>query len=401
MKSYIPYILSFSAMLAISCNNDDPNGIIQPDPEVTPTPDPTPEQHAAVSFSSILQEEISSTRAGANTRASKALDKDFVVYGYKIKTDNSSQIVFNGYNVKYSDNSSETSVDNSHGFSYVGGTSINNIKQEIKYWDYSANEYRYWGYVENDDKISPTNDGKTLTIEGLLLGITEQTDYYISSLKTVPKGDFGKVVQMEFIRPYAKVRVMVYSGEKLEAPQDGNEGDAIELTDISFGPNVEEPKIVKSATINVTYPLSDKNSESYSIVSQIQSYLNKFEFKGFDASIAGSGKVLKLTSENCASNTAAVAYPKDAEESNKDNQTFYYVLPTGTDVTAPDYKFSVNVDGDTEPKTAIVPSAYMHWKPNYQYTYIFKVLEGGLLFVDANITEWQSGGSTSDQWTNW
>ena len=383
-------------MLATSCNNDDHNGIIQPDPEVTPTPDPTPEQHAAVSFSSILQEEISSTRAGANTRASKALDKDFVVYGYKIKTDNSSQIVFNGYNVKYSDNSSETSVDNSHGFSYVGGTSINNIKQEIKYWDYSANEYRYWGYVENDDKISPTNDGKTLTIEGLQLGITEQTDYYISSLKTVPKGDFGKVVQMEFIHPYAKVRVMVYSGEKLE------EDDFIELSNLSFGPNVSSPEIIENATVKVTYPLTSSGQESYSIIKVAETTTrNQFTYQGFDASSSSSDKVLKLTSDNCTSDKALVAYPQGVNPESMDKSEFYYVLPTGTDVTAPDYKFSVNVDGDTEPKTAIVPSAYMHWKPNYQYTYIFKVLEGGLLFVDANITEWQSGGSTSDQWTNW
>lgn len=62
----------------------------------------------------------------------------------------------------------------------------------------------------------------------------------------------------------------------------------------------------------------------------------------------------------------------------------------------------MSVDGDDELKTAIVPSVYMHWKPNYQYTYIFKILEGGLIFVDAKVEEgWKSGGTGSDKWTNW
>ena len=235
-----------------------------------------------------------------------------------------------------------------------------------------------------------------LTVTGLTLGITEPSGYLLSSLKLVNKDAYGEVVQLRFVHPYAKVRVMVYSGTNLE------EDDFIELSNLSFGPNVSSPEIIEKATVKVTYPLTSSGQESYSIIKVAETTTrNQFTYQGFDASSSSSDKVLKLTSDNCTSDKALVAYPQEVNPESMDKSEFYYVLPTGTDFTAPDYKFSVNVDGDTEPKTAIVPSAYMHWKPNYQYTYIFKVLEGGLLFVDANITEWQSGGSTSDQWTNW
>lgn len=389
-------------MLSACGSNDDP--IIQPDL-------PSAEEQA-ICFSSSYEEgeelvtrapEASScTRASINapaTRATTPLNQNFIVYGYKTLSGSEPVNVFPGYNVTYTASSAGSSEDNTHNYSYVDPSN----NQFIKYWDYSAIEYRYWGYVPHPDgKITTSTDGKQLTINGLSVGITEPANYLVSTLKTVTKDDYNQVVQLHFVHPYAKVRVMVYSGEKLEPAHDGKEGDAIELSQISFGPNDATKKILKTATVKVSYPLSGTDPEAYSIETPTDLTGNKFEYQGFDTPISGSGKVLKLTAANCASNTAAVAYPKEADESQKDNQTFYYVLPTGTGVTAPDYKFSVSVDGDDELKTAIVPSVYMHWKPNYQYTYIFKILEGGLIFVDAKVeTGWQKGGSGTDVWTNW
>ena len=387
-------------MLSACGSNDDP--IIQPEL-------PSAEEQA-ICFSSSYEEgeelvtrapEASScTRASINapaTRATTPLNQNFIVYGYKTLSGSEPVNVFPGYNVTYTASSAGSSEDNTHNYSYVDPSK----KQFIKYWDYSATEYRYWGYVpQSDNKITASTDGKQLTINGLSVGITEPANYLVSTLKTVTKDDYNQVVQLHFVHPYAKVRVMVYSGEKLEPAHDGKEGDAIELSQISFGPNDTDKKIVKSATVKVSYPLSGTDPEAYSIESLTN--LDKFEYKGFDTPVSGSGKVLKLTAANCASNTAAVAYPKETVESSKADQTFYYVLPTGTGVTAPDYKFSVSVDGDDELKTAIVPSVYMHWKPNYQYTYIFKILEGGLIFVDAKVEDgWKFGGSGADKWTNW
>lgn len=362
-------------------------------------------QEQAIAFSSSIQEgeelvtrahePFSRTRVYAGTpttRATTPLNQNFFVYGYKTLSPFETDNVFSGYHVTYTANSAGSSEDNTHNYSYVDPSR----NQFVKYWDYSATEYRYWGYVENGDKVSATDDGSSFTINGLSVGITEPINYLVSALKVVPKTEYNQVVQLRFLHPYAKVRVMIYAGEQLET------SDAIELSKLSFGPSDPSIKIVKSATVNVTYPLTDAEVESYSIEnSPVPTYFSKFEYQGFDQPSTGNEKVIKLTSSNCASNTAAIAYPKEAQEANKDTQTFYYVLPTGTGVDATDYKFEVSVDGDDELKSAIVPSVYMHWKPNYQYTYIFKILEGGLLFIDAQVEEWKSGGEAVDTWPNW
>ena len=307
------------------------------------------------------------------------------MYGYK-NVSASQPIVFNGYTVKYTAGSAGSSVDNSDNYSYVDPT----INQTIKYWDYSANEYRYFGYVPNGS-ITADEPNRKLTVSGLHLDITEPTKYLVSALKIVPKAEIGNVVKMRFQRPYAQVRVMIYSAEKLEPAQGGKEGDAIELTQISFGPSDESSTIVKEGTIDITYPLTGSTQESYSINST--SSIAKFQYKGFD----GASGLLKLTSANCTSNTAAVAYP---QESLDVSTQYYYVFPLGTS-EAKDFTFKVSIDGDDELKTAIVPAIYMNWQPNHSYTYIFKILEGGLIFVDAKTTEWQPGGSASQTWPNW
>lgn len=350
-------------------------------------PEQEPIDHYPIAFSSVAAEQEEMTRA-------TTLGKDFVVYGYKNVASNQ-QTVFNGYVVKYAAGSANSSEDNTHGYYYVNPE----INQFVKYWDYSATEYHYWGYVKNADAITPADGGQTLTISGLSVSITEPVNYLISTLKKVTKEDYNQVVQLRFVHPYAKVRVMVYSGEELEPAQGGKDGDAIELSQISFGPNGDN-KIVKSATIKVSYPLTGTATETYSI--QTPSYVDKFEYQGFDSSSSGSDKVLKLTSENCASNKAAIAYPIEAAAASPEN-AFYYVLPIGTGVAVNDYKFEVCVNGDDELKTAVVPAVYMQWKPNYSYTYIFKITEAGkkMSFYDVMVEPWHYGGSKDDTWTNW
>lgn len=366
------FFISVGMILFSSCgikDNEDP--IITPE---TPTA-----KEEAVSFSSSIQEGEEQV-----TRAESPLNQNFIVYGYKNVS--TSQIVFNRYTVKYTSGSAGTSVDNTNNYSYVDPTH----NQEIKFWDYSASEYRYFGYVPN---VNITDDEPTrkLTVSGLKLKINEPTNYLVSTLKIVPKSALGDVVQMHFRRPYAQVRVMVYSGEKLEPPTAGKDGDAIELTNISFGPSDGSSSIVTDGTITIQYPLTTQIEESYTI--NATSTTDVLQYKGF-----GTGGMLTLTSAHCASNTAAVAYPK---ESTDTTTPYYYVFPLGTSDTAKDFTFKVYIDGDDEAKTAIVPAIYMNWQPNHSYTYIFKILEGGLIFVDAKTTEWQPGGSVSQTWPNW
>lgn len=369
-------------MMAACGSNDEP--IIQPE---VPTASEQP-----VCFSSSLlegeeqvtraQESSSCTRVSADaffTRANTPLNKNFIVYGYKTLSDSDQPVVFPGYNVTYTTASAGSSEDNTHNYSYVDP----NCGQFIKYWDYAASEYRYWGYVAGNSNIkSDSSDDKALVVEGLSVGITEPDNYLISELKTVRKSAFGQVVQLRFVHPYAKIRVMVYCGEKIE------DEDVVNLTQISFGPNDPSVKIVESAIVHVNYPMTvGTEGETYSIA-DAQYLEQRFLYQD-----------IVLTSVNCASNKAALALPEDATSL----QSFLYVLPTGTDIEATAYKFEVCINGDTPLQSAVVPASFMHWKPNYQYTYIFKITEVGkkLEFYDVQIDPWKYGGSQEEEWKNW
>lgn len=322
------------------------------------------------------------------TRADQTLGHDFILYGYKTLAADDISEVFKTYTVHYAANTAGSSDDNTHNYYYVDPDN----HQYIKYWDYSATEYRYWGYVGNANIRASANDGRTLSISGIAMGIdtpkgkdgeNKDIGYLISSLKVVPKTDFGKVVQLRFIHPYAKVRVMVYSGENFKSDDASNSGDdVIELSAISFGPNDGSP-IVSAGNLEVSYP-SSGDAEIFKISSP-------------ETKAKLGYKDITLTSDNCTSNTAATAVP-DAPGATTANE-YFYVLPFGANAISKDFKFSASYNGKT--KTAIVPAAYMRWKPNYSYTYIFKISDGTMLFVDAEIAEWESGGSGSVTWPNW
>lgn len=345
-------------------------------------PEPTPEKLVPITFGGEQAGEGSTV-----TRADQTLGHDFFIYGYKtLAADNMSE-VFKPYTVHYAANSAGSSEENTHNYYYVDPEN----NQYIKYWDYSASEYRYWGYVPNN-KIVASEDGRTLTITDIALSIDEpkgkdsennDIDYLISSLNVVQKTDFGKVVLLRFVHPYAKVRVMVYSGENLVADNGTTSGDVIALSNISFGPLDGSKKIISAGKLEVNYP-SSGDTEIY----RISSPETKNELKYQN---------INLTSYNCASNTAATAIPD--ETSSTSGTEYYYILPLASGVEPTDFKFSASYNGDT--KTATVPASFMNWKPNYSYTYIFKIFDGTMLFVDAKIVEWEKGGSGSQTWPNW
>lgn len=325
----------------------------------------------AIAFVSDFQEEQ------AMTRADVPLNDNFVVWGYK--TVNSAiQTVFQGYNVKYVSGSAGTSTDNTHGYSYVDP--LNN--QLIKYWDFGASEYNFWGYIKNTSDVAYDEATCSLTINALSQSLTEPT---LADIKTkLFSGLYHRspvstdVVQLKFKRPYSKVRVMFYAGEPLsDYKVDDKYVDNIQITGITFGP--ESPaKIVTAGTLTVTYPTSDAEPESYSTTPT--------------SSVAnwGFGDVTLDHEHGTASNHAEIAKPIGGTE-------YYIVVPQKSE--AP-FKLSATIDN--EPKTAVVPAALMNWKPNFVYTYIFKISGGDKIeFYDVKIDPWRFGGSQEDEWRNW
>ena len=304
------------------------------------------------------------------TRTTSALENDFVVYGYK-NVSSSEKLVFNGYNVYYKPNSATTSSDNTNDYYYVKGV------QTIKYWDYAATNYRFWGYINSPDV---TYDPAAYTLTYNKCNATKLNDYLYSKTKTVVKESFGKVVQMQFVSPAVKVRVCFYTDQPMATT------DHIALTNIAFGPiDVTNPQIVTQGTLAVHYsPAKANEGVTVTPSSDPGAVLTGINYQDLD-----------LTYVNSTSNTAKVAIldPSGFQEMT--------VFPHTSTAMPTDFRLSLNMDGD--PKTAEVPANYMRWLPNYCYTYLFKISDAGTKFefIDLIIDPWTYGGIVEDKWTTW
>lgn len=314
-----------------------------------------------INFASVTAETEVVTRANTN------LGRNFVVYGYKTINSTTTQQVFKGYDVKYTANSAGTSEDNTHNYSYVDVTP----QQTIKYWDFAASEYNFWGATGG----TFTDQGATLTINDLAIAKTEpdlastvlfSALYHRSPVST-------DVVQLEFKRPYAKVRVMFYTNATLT----DNTFDNIQINGIKFGP--ESPKqIITGGSLKVSYPKKGEGPETYATTPTASADNLSF------------GNVQLDHTHGTASNDAVTAVPTGGTE-------YYFVVPNNND--AP---FTLSAKIDNEDKTAVVPANFMNWKPNFVYTYIFKVSGGKYMeFYDVQIEPWHYGGGQEEEWKNW
>lgn len=90
---------------------------------------------------------------------------------------------------------------------------------------------------------------------------------------------------------------------------------------------------------------------------------------------------------------------------------FTYVLPfenRTTPITLTcDYTITNTVTGVTSTisdATVTVPYEYAQMQPGYEYTYLFKITEGGktVQLDDVKVEPWHYGGSqTENPWKNW
>ena len=139
---------------------------------------------------------------------------DFKVWGYKNMSESAGSYddlmtVLNGYKVAWTALSAGTTTSNSADWEYVGTLS----GQTIKYWDYGAKAYRFFGcaaYGADGTTIasSCTAPEATLTIDADATDDDKitATPYY-SALKLInDKAQYGGQVRMDFKKPFARVR---------------------------------------------------------------------------------------------------------------------------------------------------------------------------------------------------
>ncbi len=363
------------------------------------------------------------TRAGGTIVGSAAAEKlngEFVVYGTKhteteTASDEKDQAVFTNYVVEYKTNSAGTTESNTANWEYVGKTpykqdkvspsiltaEATDTKQTIKYWDYSAKEgYTFTAFAGKDqlgdasstegNKIkvtkitTKTETGATVYDKGYTVEVNKDADLskvYYSDRVFIPKDNYGKPVVLTFRNLGTHVRVGFYE----TVP-----GYSVKIDNFYYAEGATEAV--------TTFKAMDKTSDSYFKAAlwninkdgDATDHKNKLtvtyndEASGLknQPTVANTGVTYTNTLTLGKGITQAEKLAETSATPTWDNSGNYTVVYPNEACTTPmllrcDYTLTA-LDGSGETikvKNArvVVPAEYCKWKPNFAYTYIFKI----------------------------
>lgn len=367
MKKYI--FLAASALALASCSSDDFLGDTQGS---TPT-----SANSAINFGGDAGK---ITRATSNEGDDHVkLDNQFKVYGVK-KTNEKFVTVFKDYSVLYNEN---LTTSNTNKWEYVKDN------QTIKYWDYSASEYRFVaGSPISAFTFKVPSDGTTKNIEsatitglgGHIVANTTETantfnPVYVAEPKVVAKADYKNTVQFNFVRQQSMVRVGFY--ETIPGYSVTNikfyEADGTSATSNNvILTSATEDYFIGGTNVSgtVTYDWTTA-TPSYTFAYTDNTNLKKS--KNWYAGKLG-------TLENKSTAEVGLLYGTDKDMSAATG--YFTVLPTQVATASPilikcDYELTSD-DGSAETinvkgATAAIPAAFSKWEANTRYTYLFKI----------------------------
>lgn len=392
MKKVI-YLSAIAAVALAGCTNDDT--IVSNENELNASD--------GISFRMSAKMPTRAEHVGADAAA--LLGKNFVVEGWKTKNTASSKwvdanasVVFDNYNVNWGAATAGTTESNTADWEYVNQTKNAHSgasSQEIKYWDHSALQYDFYAYsLGGGSATSTVETPQTAAIDAspsayTITGTKEQLGkVYISDLVTVPRAKFNEEVTLSFRALAAKVRVAFYEtipGYSVRNLEFYNASDATSVVaDNKVTLFSSDNTIFSEGTYKVFFPTvddetptTDKNKAHVSFTptpstgsGKLLSFTEAPSYqKDMSTTKEPSGKYLGISSTTA---TYTTADKKDAYEQVLPNETTTSSLTLRCNYTL------VADDGTGETievlgATAVVPAVYCQWKPNYAYTYLFKI----------------------------
>ena len=335
---------------------------------------PVEETLSPIAFSASQQEE-QVTRAGSGTPL-EDYTTSFKVWGYKNMSYNDGtgaygdlQTVMEEYTVDWVNNTAGTTTTNSDGWEYL---LLTHPDQSIKYWDFNAKAYRFFGSAEMSATpgkwTRTTEEGKDVYKYECNIDATNAADapfyshlwFSTGNTTDYPTRQFGKPVVLEFVKPLAEVRFKFTYSDPNMSPQPM-------LEDPDFRPVTPERRIAVTGTMTITFPIEGTATQE-SWESAPDDHSSKY-----------------LVSFTTPSTSSA--------------EKWYMVLPIRGQGA---YKLTVTVNGAD--KDCTVPAEYMTWQPGYRYTYIFKVNdEGGveLQAVNIGVKNWNTVTPADYNLYNW
>lgn len=327
--------------------------------------------------------------------AANDLNEQFVLFGYKTVS-STKQTVFNNYQVNYVSNTANTTTTNSANWEYVGYkflsanmtgytgvagnvTTGTENDQTVKYWDYSATNYKFYAYSLGAGKTSVTpatyanasllSTNDTYTLEG---DQEQLAACYISDLKTVSSlsASTPKEVDLNFQSIQSKLQlgfyetIPGYSVKNIKFYTSASEATAGDVPTLYASSSI----LPKKGTYTVTFDATGKPQLAWAASAT----------EGTQSNVQFSSTLTNYADKDYQEAAGNVYLGRVSKNATLTNQITVLPYANGTPLTLKvDYTL-LSRDGSGETievkgATATVPAAYTQWRPNYSYTYLFKI----------------------------
>lgn len=404
MNKYL--IIAASALAFASCSSDDFLG----------DGSGNGQNSAAIQFGGGTTKTHRATSNGTYDLA-KLKDNGFWVYGTKHsadedKTDAKDQAVYTNYFLNYIDGTANNTQSNTAGWEYVGVNNEpyrNNVTpnvtqaQTIKYWDYSAKAYTFYAATAKPADVAAGTvkikkiiadaaaDGSVYTkgYEVTLKDGATWDELYFADRKVINKtidaehgkhDVYGGEVNFTFRNALTKVRVAMYE----TIPGYSVTIDRFYYTSVA-GDDQETPesRMFKADASNTPLETSE-TGVTYKVV-----YYNKTEAGGQlenqpkmlpNETGAGATKTVLALGDNLKANKELSTIITNPTYDTDGGKYTLFMPQADNDKTLSlkvDYTLT-SLDGSNEKihvkgATAVIPAKYLCWRPNYAYTYLFKI----------------------------
>lgn len=384
----------------VGCTNEDFTGLQQGQ-----------NGEAAINFGSGSKK-ITRAENITGKDAALALNKNFVVYGFKSKDETTATSftekidVFDHYSVNWGENTAGSTESNSANWEYVGQDMSGLQKlaqtQTIKYWDFAKKQYDFVAFSKGENtaayedlfsQVDASNLGKTeptYTIKGT---VEQLQKCYVADLLTIePSVGYDKAVTPVFRKMASKIRLGIYEtipGYSVKDVKFYTVKTA--ATGMTAATKVEKatlfsadkifPNTTAKGIMEVSFPTigdatpTDAKNKAF-IKFKADNSEDAIKTMDFDElKYEASAEQYEDDVLYLGRTSATATYAKGTETGN-----YISVLPKNTqDVVTLQVDYTlVAIDGGPETitvhgATAEVPAIYTEWQPNYAYTYLFKI----------------------------
>lgn len=395
---YLAAALALGAISLASCSSDD---FLGQQSEVA-------KQKTAILFNSKSSK---ATRANlTGSEAATALDNEFRVYGSMTK-DEAVTVPFDNYVVSYNGNigADDTNVagwtylsDKEGNAAYSKG--VTPALQEVHYWDLDAARYDFVAFAGlADTKRIAADNSNTITADAnnrdkIFFSNRVTATYEATATGNTPNAMYGKPyaaggsaanVLFTFYRLTSKVRCGIYETvpgyavENVHFYYDDNYlAQAGTSTKTNFGlrgafPQAGDYTIGYDNNNNPVTSYDGDNLRNNCTFGELQyvtapSSLVSGGNLNADGSVSTDGEPVFIGSSAANTTFAAVGGEQWQTILPYENNNQRLVLRVDFDLVPHDGSQAIiNVKG----ASAVVPLEYCQWKPNYAYTYIFKITD--------------------------